>query len=189
MSEQTEPRKLRFSPPSHQSLYLELLFDDQKLSTGTGFVVFASSGPVLLTNRHIVTGKNNITDEHLDKENLSEPNQVRIWHSAYEEDSNEVPIRWTSRVEPLRTEDNDPLWREHPTLGPKGDFVALPLTQHAHTSLFPYGLKPGMPTIIEEHEILNNVDIRVGAGSIVSVVGFPFGLTGAGSLGGAYRSG
>ncbi len=64
-----------------------------------------------------------------------------------------------------------PRWTEHPTLGPKADFVALRLTQLADVELLPYDpSKPG-------------VSLALTPADPVSVIGFPFGQTAGGSYG------
>lgn len=76
---------------------------------------------------------------------------------------------WISVIEPLYNEDQH-LWIEHPTLGERVDFVVLPLTQLNDVQLYPYSLGIGDPAIL------------VGPGEVVSVVGFPFGITAGGCL-------
>ena len=59
---------------------------------------------------------------------------------------------------------------EHPTLGSRGDLVALPLTKLDDVQLYAYDFEgPGH-------------DIAVGPTSVVSVVGFPFGKAAGGAL-------
>lgn len=64
-----------------------------------------------------------------------------------------------------------PRWVEHPTLGPKADFVALQLTDLNDVELYPYD--PANP----------GPQIMVGPADPVSVIGFPFGLTAGGAFG------
>jgi hypothetical protein len=70
------------SKPSHMSLHLRPVFNDVILGNATGFVVKSPNGfPFLVTNRHVVTGRDNDTDECLDKRTLAVPNRLRITHN------------------------------------------------------------------------------------------------------------
>jgi Trypsin-like peptidase domain len=150
--------------PSAQSLLIQMQFNGQPLATGTAFLVAAASGPLLVTNRHNVTGRDQASGQPLSPTG-GVPNEVLIWHNVKGKLGH-----WVSRVEPLLAGDR-PLWREHPTLGPKADFVALPLTQLEEVEVY-------------AHDI-NNVgpNIHVGPAEPVSVIGFPFGLAAGGALG------
>ena len=78
--------------------------------------------------------------------------------------------QWVPKVEPLFS-GSSPLWREHPTLGAKADFVALLLTELSDVALYPYDpAKPG-------------VNLLLGPADSVSVIGFPFGVTAGGAFG------
>jgi trypsin-like peptidase len=150
--------------PSLQSLYLQFLVNGSRLFTGTGFVATAPRGPVLITNRHLVTGRHQDTGECLSK-TLGVPDEVGIFHNLKDKLAS-----WIMCGEKLLTAEGEPLWFEHPIWGPKADFVALPLTQTDRVDLYPYTLGIGDPAI------------RVFPGDVVSVVGFPFGMLGAGAL-------
>lgn len=156
-------RQISISEPSLKSLLIELRFNGQPLSTGTAFVATSARGPVLITNRHNVTGRHQETGEPLSKTS-GVPNEVVVFHNR----ANHLGS-WVARVEPLYSNDK-PLWFEHPTLGAKADFVALPLTQLNDVQLYPYTLGVGDPTIL------------VAPAEVVSVVGFPLGLTASGCL-------
>ena len=149
--------------PSVKSLFLQMQLVGQNLSSGTGFIANAPRGPVLITNRHNVTGQNNITGQPLSP-NGSRPNEITILHNRLN-----MLGQWVPRTEPLYHE-GDPLWIEHPVLGASVDFVALPLTQLNDVALYPYSLGVGDP------------QIQVSPSDTVSVVGFPFGLAGGGAL-------
>ncbi|MCX6119993.1 MAG: trypsin-like peptidase domain-containing protein [Ignavibacteriales bacterium] len=149
---------------SRRSLLLQLLCNDQPLGTGTGFIVISKKGPVLITNRHIATGRHNITGQPMSPSG-GIPNKVQIAHNCLGK-----PEEWVLRTE-LLLKDDSPQWIEHPTLGALADFVALPLTQLNDVKLFPYSL------IQVGHAV-----IKIAPAEVVSVVGFPFGKTGGGSL-------
>lgn len=155
-----QPQTRIVAEPSFKSLYLELRFKGQPLSTATGFVANAPRGPVLVTNRHNFTGRHQATGIPLSS-TLGVPNEVAIQHNG------NFLGTWREKVEPLY-ENEIPLWVEHPTLGPWADFVALPLTSTRRTRLYPYLLGA------------QNPNVAVGPAEVISVVGFPFGNTATG---------
>jgi hypothetical protein len=157
-----EPQ-IRIAEPSVKSLLLELGFNGQALSTGTGFVALAPRGAVLITNRHNVTGRHQETRQPLSPTG-GIPNEVVILHNRAGQLGH-----WLPKTEPLYNNDR-PLWVEHPDLGARADFVALPLTQLDDVQLYPYTLGEGDPPVL------------VAPAEVVSVVGFPFGLTAGGCL-------
>lgn len=65
----------------------------------------------------------------------------------------------------------EPLWWEHPTHGRRVDVVVLPLTNTTGVQLYPYDPSNPGPGII------------YGPSDALSIIGFPFGLTGGGALG------
>jgi S1-C subfamily serine protease len=73
-------RTIMVLEPSYKSLLLSLRFNGTEIATGTGFIVKSRNKPVLITNRHNVTGKDNITGKHLSK-TAAEPNEIGIWHN------------------------------------------------------------------------------------------------------------
>lgn len=140
-------------------------FNGQPLSTGTAFVVNTPRrGPHLITNRHNVTGRHQETGAPLSKTG-GIPSDIVVVHNR-----KGALGQWVSRSESLYV-NNSPRWIEHPSLGAKADFVALPLTQLADVELYPYDPStPGPP-------------IQVGPADTVSVIGFPFGMTAGGAFG------
>ena len=67
--------------PSVQSLLLHLAFGDQILGTGTGFVVQSTNGPVLITNRHNVTGRRQDNNQPLSATG-GVPDRINIVHNV-----------------------------------------------------------------------------------------------------------
>lgn len=154
---------LTVEQPSVKSLLIELRFNGQALSTATAFVANAPRGAVLITNRHNVTGRHQETGKPLSPTG-GIPNEVVIFHNKLNKLGQWLPV-----VEPLYR-NGVPLWLEHPRLGAQADFVALPLTCLDNIHLYPYSLGVGDPPI------------TVAPAEVLSVVGFPFGLTGGGCL-------
>ncbi|WP_222617024.1 trypsin-like peptidase domain-containing protein [Mitsuaria sp. TWR114] len=141
------------------------MYDSNVISSGTGFVAKGASGKwYLITNRHNLTGRRQDDNSPLSPTGAI-PNRIRIFHS------------WTGGIGLWRAHEEEllaggkPAWREHPVLGAKADFVALPLTDLDEVALYPYDpLHPGP-------------DIKVGPAEAVSVVGFPLGKTAGGFFG------
>lgn len=139
-------------------------FNGQLLSTGTGFLSASAKGHVLITNRHNVTGRRQDNDKPMSSTG-GVPNEVVIFHNLKGRLGS-----WHGKVEPLYSDPDNGrrLWIEHPALGSKADFVALPLTQLDKVELYPYDIvNPGE-------------DMRIGPADAISVIGFPFGITAGG---------
>jgi hypothetical protein len=156
-------RKIELARPSAQSLFIQMQFNGQVLSSGTAFLVAGRTGPILITNRHNVTGRHQETGQPLSKTG-GVPNELLILHNQRGQLG-----RWLARVEPLYADDV-PLWVEHPALKERADFVALPLTAVDDVEVYPYD--PANP----------GVRLRVAPAGIVSVIGFPFGIRAGGGL-------
>jgi len=149
--------------PSVQSLLIEMQFNGQALSTGTAFVASTPKGPHLITNRHNVTGRHPDTNVPLSKTG-GIPDQMVIVHNR----KNNLG-QWVPRLEPLFAS-GSPRWIEHPTLGAKADFVAVPLSALNDVELYPYDMTNTGP------------DLLLGPADTVSVIGFPFGMTAGGAF-------
>lgn len=148
---------------SIKSLLIEMHLKGELLATGTSFVVHSKVGPLLITNRHNVSGVNE-QGELLSKSGKI-PNELKVYHNKKGKLGD-----WIYKWEPLYHEGN-PLWIEHPVLGNKVDFVALKLTQLDDIDIYPYSL--------EQPE--NPLNFAPSDG--LSIIGFPFSKTGGGCLG------
>lgn len=154
---------MNIATPSLQSLRIEMYFDETCLSSGTGFIVRRGDRLYLITNRHNATGRDQHTGEYLSKHG-GIPNRVLIRYNKVDSTGEFV----TSRAQLL--ENDDPLWFEHPHLGEKADFVALEVTGAPGAAIHPIDpASVGLP-------------IKLAPAEPVSVIGFPFGLSGPGSL-------
>lgn len=149
---------IHIQPQSVQSLYVEPRFNGQKLGNATGFIAMSLGGQILITNRHVVTGRHQQTGECLSKQ-AAEPNQLAIFHNK-----KGVVGQWVERVEPLYDGHNNKLWYEHPKLGQGADFVAIKLTNIEGSDFVECSLG------VNDPKIMTQVTDKV------SVVGFPFGI-------------
>jgi hypothetical protein len=157
--------KVQIDQPSIQSLLLNCRYKDQELSTATGFVVARPDGSLLLiTNWHVVTGRNLYTRELLASTGAI-PDRILIYHNKL----NAVGT-WIGMIELLYDESGNPRWLEHPQYGSQVDVVGLPLTN----------LKD---VVCETYSYDSNPSTSLGPSDRVSIVGFPFGLTAGGAFG------
>lgn len=155
---------LTIARPSVASLALQVRSGAAMLSTATGFVVQHGGQSYLVTNWHVVSGKRSDTGAFLNPGNVVPDNLVILHNRA-------GPLgTWIPKSESLYV-DGHPRWREHPTHGRSVDAVALALTDLAGVTI--YAHDPWVP----------GPGVAVGVAGGVSIVGFPFGITGGGGLG------
>jgi hypothetical protein len=155
---------------SVQSLLLQLSVRGSALSTATGFIVSKDGVNYLVTNWHVLAGRNNVTGELLSPTG-AEPDAVGVIHNATGGLGRSVET-----VEPLWTPDEPDevdrtrRWTGHPD-GSHVDVAVLPLTQTTEVAIYPHELRhAGMP------------EVAIEVTTDVAVVGFPFGLTHAKKL-------
>lgn len=141
---------------SIKSIYLEVLFDDELIATATGFFVQKGDNIFLITNRHVVTGRNNETNECLDKKRAAIPNKLNIWIPYLENNS----YIWKDKKFNLYDADDNPIWLEHPVYKNDVDVVAIELGELDATTLV-YSLNHEYKTIVTEN---------------VYIIGYPFGF-------------
>ncbi|MGO6699280.1 trypsin-like peptidase domain-containing protein [Rhizobium ruizarguesonis] len=149
---------------SLKSLFLEMSVNGYFLASGTGFICISPAGPVLVTNRHNVTGRHQDTGQPLSPTG-GVPDTISIRHNSLGRTG-----ETTLKDEALFAPEGQARWREHPTLGVTADFVALPLSSTSGVQLYSYN--PSNPGEL----------FKVGPTAIVSVLGFPFGISGGASL-------
>ena len=142
---------------SAQSLLLEVRGNGQSLGTATGFLVKEKDRTFLITNRHVVTGRDQNTGKPIHP-SCGIPDEVLIYQNKLRHLAHKVLKR-----ESLFLFDS-PRWFEHPALGHRADVVALELTDTNDVEVYDYSLEDLGP------------DIFLAPSVMVSVVGFPFGL-------------
>jgi hypothetical protein len=153
-------------PASYAAVYLVPRVNRKALSHATGFVAFDGAKPILLTARHVVTGRHNLTGKLLSSTG-AEPDELVLRFVL----PGAAGPEFDERTEPLFA-GNRPRWVEHPTLGRRMDAVALRLTNTD---------KLRVPTL-NLNAPLGDEDppIAYGPADPVSVVGYPFGLDAGG---------
>lgn len=152
------PRNVLIDPLSASSLRVEPFFEQTALATATGFTITFKGRPYLITNWHVVSGRDPDTGACLDR-NAAIPNRVFVAFHATGPLGN-----WTKQEIRLVSDSNEPLWLEHP-LGSSVDVVAIPLNLPAQIAVHPLDLS------------LAQADMVVTPAMPVSVIGFPLGLS------------
>src|SRR5580698_6704689 len=138
-----------------------------ELGTGTGFVVEHDGAPYLITNYHVAAGRNPIDRQPIHPSGAV-PDTLRIVHlMSVRQDR----IEWQHRDEyALEPGTDQAMWLHHPVHGPHVDVVALPLRNTGGVELRPYSLTG------------DKLVLKAGPSEGVSIVGFPFGITGGGAF-------
>ncbi|ADW67241.1 S1 family peptidase [Granulicella tundricola] len=151
----------RIDPISTHSLLLRTYCRGRHLGIATGFVVLKNNVHYLVTNQHVVSGLNIWNDQPSHSDGLV-PDSISILHHVRGHLG-----RWTAIKERLRSEDDRPLWIEHP-VGKQIDIAFLRLTSFYDESLLCIATYPLDLAI-------RNTQIPLFPTSPVSIVGFPFG--------------
>jgi hypothetical protein len=171
----TPPGFQPVDPLSLSSLLLQPLANGRELATATGFVVRYADRLWLITNHHVVTGRDTETRKVL-SQHAALPDAIQIWHHS--KLSSVGYGAWTPCIEALLDNVGRPRWLQHPKFfvkdmerpfEPNIDLVALPLEGlHNELAIYPLDLE------------LATTDVRVAPGLPVSIIGYPFGKTGPG---------
>jgi Trypsin-like peptidase domain len=157
-------RKRLIEVPELASMYIECLGPmGQVLGRATGFTVRGREGvPYLVTNRHVVTGRNSLdADKPIrdsDGGEVIPPSALRVALPSAER----LGV-WKPCIYDLGDSEYKPTWLEHPDLGWKVDVIALPI--HVDEEIF--GLPPVPMTP-------SPAQLRIA--TRVFVVGFPVGF-------------
>lgn len=142
----------------------------------TGFFYKARKGYFLVTNRHVVTGRNNNTDEPLCKKTSALPDNLLIKRQHFNISTVQLPNEHQPRlsasdiqIEERRIDlfdgSDTPVWFEHPKFGPQCDFAFIAFCGEGELNGF----------AVNEAELQGNIALH--PSDQVSVIGFPFGIT------------
>lgn len=150
---------------------IETWFNDHHISNGTGFYYKAKHGYLLVTNRHILTGRDNITGECLDKKNAAIPNKLviksHLLRVKREQQSEQLQFGIEAgggfaRVE-VGYKGDQPAWVESHTWGVRCD-----------VGMVPYRPPKGYD-VLAVNELPLETPIYLYPADHVSVLGYPFG--------------
>lgn len=145
--------KMDINVNSLKSLYITIYYNETKLGTASGFIVKEKEKLYLITNRHVVTGRNNQTNECLNSM-AAIPNKLKVWIPQLK---NNYYI-W-SNVEIELYKGDKPLWLEHRIYKEKVDVIAIFLGTDIINTFY-YNLNSNYKTIVTER---------------LYIVGYPFG--------------
>lgn len=134
---------------------LELFANDQSLGFATGLIVQHTKNYYLLTNWHVLSGRNPFSNQPLDKRGTI-PDKLKITYL-----NKELSETLQIAVE-LVDKDGQNTWSEHPS-GSSVDLAALKVNEGNELTIRPFDLS------------LSKSQIRPSIGDTVFVIGFPFG--------------
>lgn len=160
---------LNIEIPSLKSLFIEMRFGEQVLSTGTAILAAKNKNTrcTVITNRHNVTGRHQETGECLSK-TLGTPDNIVIHFHRSKPHIGE----WLKVKLPLYRDSGEPFWIEHPVLGAEADLVALNVNWGSDVLCLPYYIETDA----------DRVGMLVSPAEPISVIGFPFGISTSGKL-------
>ncbi len=151
---------------SQTSYFLECLFDHTLLSTGTCFFIYKNGDYYLVTNWHVVTGRNPV-DKSCLRPDGAIPNKLRIKILKDQE-----LIDWSDLLVDLHDANGNNLWLEHPRHKESVDVVALKVQVPKGSMVF------DIEKFLEPFNEETAAEIK----DDVFVIGFPFGIKAGGEL-------
>ena len=127
-------------------LKLQPVCIDQPLAHATGLLCYPSSRTTLVTNWHVVSGKDAFTGKHLNRCHVM-PTSLRVSVALCEverkllektpngskETERRTPLLQPCDIDVPLYENGAPRWKEHPTLGAICDVVALDIDSEYHS--------------------------------------------------------
>ena len=140
--------------------------DNGMISAASGFFFEFEDEWFLVTNWHVVSGKNFLTKEPLNRQSGRFPTFAKVMMLSYVHRLDGLPGQRlvTTVAKPVEIYKNcQPLWFEHPELGSDCDVIALPMKR---------------PKICPEsmHNAANKISttrIPIEPGGVIFIVGFP----------------
>lgn len=151
--------KIYIDPLSKVSLRIVPKFNCVELGCATAFVLAWNEKHYLITNWHVVTGRDPDTLECVDKINAALPNKISVsFHSLGDKGG------WVTRDINLKDAEGNPVWLEHPQKSIV-DVVAVPISDTEGIALHSLDLR------------LAYADMRLFPALPISVIGYPLGLT------------
>ena len=175
---------------SNKSLYIKSCFisnnysfDGLILSTATGFFAKFNQRVYLITNRHVVTGKNLYTNEPLEKEFGALPNYLIVEFPYEVERKDNTDTFWSNPFKIRLYKDDEiiednRLWLEHPFYRNKIDIVAIDVTDIYSNSINALcSIGNCNYAEIPLYEKIGDVPFTPKVTDKVFVVGYPYGYS------------
>jgi hypothetical protein len=151
----------KYTPISLSSYYLSIRYNDIELGTATGFFIKRNEKLYLITNWHVVSGRNAETGKCISKE-LAIPNQLIV-----KVHKNQDLVDFEDFKITLVDADDNPLWLEHPTHAKAVDVAALEV-------VIPENL---VAMTVEQFIEPFNENTEESVADDVFILGYPFGLS------------
>ena len=149
------------------SYYVEMYFDEKKLATATCFFSQQNGKVYIVTNWHVVSGKDADTLQCLDS-NAAIPNKLRIYLPKYtEKEGYQFSDNFFMEVDLYDAEENK-LWYELECNGKMVDVVLIPFKKENDLFFVP----------IEQATEPFNEDTKFQIADDIFIIGFPFGKIG-----------
>ncbi|MEK7195052.1 MAG: serine protease [Patescibacteria group bacterium] len=145
---------------------LDVLKGEREIAKATGFIIDLAEKHFLITNWHVVTGRNYITKAPLGSlgGEDADPDRIRLWRlRATEESGGLTTYSWVNQEELIKDNAQNKRWLEHPRIEDI-DVVALPIERLVE-GFAPNNLDLG----------LANADLLVTPSESVSIIGFIYG--------------
>ncbi len=141
------------------SLKLEMICNGNTIGTGTGYFEEIDEKHYLVSNYHILAGRDPVTDKptHL---HAAIPDKVRIYCHESGKLGNFIPIE-----KDLYDDQDMSLYKIHAT--PEIDVAILPFNKDAAIDIYP----------IEQIDRLSSTNIAIYPSRKISIIGFPYGLS------------
>jgi hypothetical protein len=143
------------------SLHLRMFVGKCELGVATGFVVFRDEKPLLITSRHVLSGRHPDSGQPISKTG-GIPDRVEITHHKGPGFGS-----WITQSYLLADASGKGNWLGH--VNSAIDVGALPITVASPGRIYPFDL-----TLMDTRMLLR-------PGMSISIIGFPLGLTGVGS--------
>lgn len=139
------------------------------VSRATGFFWENKADSYVITNWHVVAGRNNFTSEKLFGNNYY-PTKVKIYVGGYVSDPNPPYHAFPTRRSPVEINlfniNGDPVWLQHPKFqDTRADIVAIP---------FPIGFLKSASNVNQFINEYNYNELFSYPGSDIFIVGYPF---------------
>ncbi len=161
-----EEKIINVSDYSLTSYYVDIFFNEQKLSNATCFFTKYNDKLYLITNWHVVTGKDADTLKLLDTTYASIPNKLKIY--LPEEINGSIYFNDKIMEVDLYDSNDNPVWYELKKNNKIIDVVAIPIDFEID----------GFYKTIEDAEESYNERAQFEIASEIYIIGYPFGKIG-----------
>ncbi|ABW25710.1 hypothetical protein AM1_0663 [Acaryochloris marina MBIC11017] len=156
-------KRVTISPLSISSMFIELLYDDISLGSGSAFYLKNNNRLYLISNWHNYSGRNPKTRKPIHKE-CAIPNKVKVY--SYNETDQGFAIE--EKVYDLLDNNEISTWYEHCELGSKVDVAALPINDEDLGDVI------DIERAIELVDPYDSETIKIS--DSLFILGYPFGL-------------